>query len=522
MLQSAASAAASPAPDVLARAVEEFLAAHPHAAILEDGRVLFDLRLAQYSVTAEHGRCLLHLWSEERNLVRTVTSLQPRRDSLRLETRRFGQTRSQSLTLVSDPDFRTPTTRDTSRRRYLRSLEQSLARQFPDWIAQSFRSAMDMEHSFGPAYARGILTQGQGAWAVLGVGPDEPPATIDGALTLGILWLAYCRERAADRRVFHGMRLVVPKGCAAITRERIAWLDRSQAQWELYEFHPCSGELTPCDIGDHGNLAIQLAAAFDPRAALERCAAAVDSLQSMLPAGLLEQTEVRPRSATEISFSLHGLEFARIRHGLANGSFTRRDEITFGAGPSTTVLDDVTEDLFRDLVDRLFASRRPTAPARDALYRLQRERWLESVLRRDLSVLDPSLGCGPVYSQVPAFASCSRTLLDLLTVNRHGRLAVLELKADDDLHLPVQALDYWSRVRALHRDGSLKSHGYFPGVELSPEDPILYLVAPSLHIHPANEPVLRHFSSAVPWEMIALDERWRDQCRVILRKRAGG
>src|ERR1700691_2153984 len=143
MLQSAASAAASPAPAVLARAVEEFLAAHPHAAILEDGRVLFDLPLAHCSVPADHGRCLLHLWSEERNLVRTVTAIQPRRDSLRLEMRRFGQTKPQQLLIIPDPDFRTPTARDTSRRRYLRALELALGNHFPGWTPERFRSTMD-------------------------------------------------------------------------------------------------------------------------------------------------------------------------------------------------------------------------------------------------------------------------------------------------------------------------------------------------------------------------------------------
>src|ERR1700723_2458204 len=186
----------------LARAIEEFLATWPRAAIFEDGRLLFDLRLGHYAVASEHGRCLLHLWSEERNLVRTVTAIQPRRDTLRLETRRFGQTKPQILTLTPDPDFRTPTARDTSRRRYLSSLEQALALRYPGWAPGSFRSAMALEHSFGPAYARGILTRGQSAWAVLGVGPDEPAPVIDGALTLGILWLAWCREHSAGRHVF--------------------------------------------------------------------------------------------------------------------------------------------------------------------------------------------------------------------------------------------------------------------------------------------------------------------------------
>lgn len=504
---------------VLARSLEDFLADHPHAAILEDGRLLFDLRLANCSVSADHGRCLLHLWSEDRNVVRTISAIQPRRDTLRIETYRFGQTKPQALTFVPDPEFRTCTGRDTSRRRYLRSLQQALAAQFPEWTPESFRSAMDLEHSFGPAYARGILTKGQSAWAVLGVGPEEPPTTIDGALTLGILWLEYCRAHSGGRRIFHGLRLVVPTGHAAVNAGRMAWLDPGFAQWELLELNPSTQELAHCSVGG-GNLDIQLPHSFDAQTALERSATAIAHLKALLLPGLLDATEIRPRSSTEVGFSLHGLEYARIRHGLLPGSFTQRDEIFFGAGPSETLLDETTEDLFRDLTDRLFQGRCPTAAGSDPLYRLQPERWLESMLRRDLSVLDSRLGAGPVYSQLFAFAHASRTLLDLLTVTRQGRLAVLELKADDDLHLPLQALDYWTRIRMLHREGRLARNGYFPGVELSTDDPVLLCVAPALHIHPANETVFRAFAPAVPWELIVLDEHWREECRVVLRKRA--
>jgi len=530
---SPAAPSSAPVPAALAEAIESFLADHPHAAIFEDGRLLFDLRLAHCSVSADHGRCLLHLWSDDKNLVRTISDIQPRRDTLRLETRRFGQSKPQTLTLVPDPEFRTPTGRDTSRRRYLRTLEQALTAHFPGWTPDAFRSAMDLEHSFGPAYARGILTKGQSSWAIIGVGPEEPPATIDGVLTLGILWLDYCRgagspasmglarrgaEHAGGRRLFHGLRVIVPTGAATTTRTRMAWLNPALAQWELCELNSSTAELTPTPIGDDGNVAIQIPHAFDPQASLDRSATAIAHLRDLLPPGLLAATEIRPRSATEVAFSLHGLDYARIRHTLVPGSFTHRDEILFGAGPNETLLDETTEDLFRDLMDRLFNGRTSGNSSSDPLFRLQPERWLESVLRRDLSLLDPSLGNNPVYSQLFASASSSRTLLDLVTVTRQGRLAILELKADDDLHLPLQALDYWTRVRMLHRSGEIARHGYFPGVELSPKDPLLYCVAPALHIHPANQTVFRAFTPSVPWEFIAIDEHWRKDCRVLLRK----
>jgi hypothetical protein len=72
----------------------------------------------------------------------------------------------------------------------------------------------------------------------------------------------------------------------------------------------------------------------------------------------------------------------------------------------------------------------------------------------------------------------------------------------------------------LHRDGAFQAHGYFPGLELSQQDPLLLLVAPALHIHPSNEAVLQYLSPEIPWEMIAVDEHWREECRVVLRKRS--
>jgi len=108
---------------------------------------------------------------------------------------------------------------------------------------------------------------------------------------------------------------------------------------------------------------------------------------------------------------------------------------------------------------------------------------------------------------------------------------VTELKADEDLHLPLQALDYWIRVRALKDDRqataggrpltAFERQGYFDGAEVSALDPQLLLAAPALRIHPANEPVLRYFSPKVEWELIAVSELWRRELKVVFRKRSG-
>jgi hypothetical protein len=529
-------------PEAIAAALEAYLAEHPRAIVLEEGKVLFDMRVAKYSLATEHGRCTLQLWSEDRNIVRRVSAATERgvaRDrTLRLTTHRFGHARPGSLDLAADRDRRTPTTREATRQRYLLTLERVLLRgrgdSWGDWKAEGFRTAMDLEKSFGPAYARGLLVHGQQAWAVIAVNAAETQATVDGILTLGILWLAHCRETAGGRRLYRGLRMIVPRGMAALTVSRIAWMNPDAAQWELWELDEKTEEMEQREAADHGNISTRLIHAPNEALARERFASATARVMSLLPDAMRAVVEQRVRSGVELAFLLHGLEFARVRMGYAGQSFNRLQEITFGAGANETPLTEENANELRELVARLFARRtagdKGTKPdARDPLYRMAPERWLESVLRRDISAIDAHLDPAHVYTQVPAFAASDRGMLDMLSVDRDGRLAVIELKADEDLHLALQGLDYWIRVRWHHQQnpdaasglGEFQRHGYFGGVRLASGAPRLYLVAPALRVHPATEVVLRYLSPRVEWTLVALDERWRRQPKVVWRKRSG-
>ncbi len=458
--------AATASPQQLAQTIEAYLADHPAAALLEDGRVLFDMRIAHYSVAESHGRCLLQLWSEERNLVRTVVNVQQRAQCLRLVTRRMGAAKSQSLEFAPTSDRRTPSTRDTARRNYQRLLERVLARQFIGVKVDGFRTAMDLEHSFGPAYVRGHLFKGPAADAVIGVSASESAAVADSVLTLGILWLDYCRNHADARHHFGGLKVVVPAGAPSdrsslmgwtagawrTTAERMAWLNHAAADFQLFTLDERSEELLSVDFRDIGNLDSRLVHAFSSAAALERCQPGIDRLLKFIPHAARERVEIRPHSATEVGLLLHGLEFARVRHSASAHSFARENEVTFGAGASETPLTAENEDLCRDLFGRLFLSRHADGAHTDPLYRMAPERWLESRLRVGLVDLLPNLRGDLFYSQVPALSAGDRGMLDLLALDRNGRIVVLELKAEEDLHLPLQALDYWIRVRALNDD----------------------------------------------------------------------
>jgi hypothetical protein len=166
-----------------------------------------------------------------------------------------------------------------------------------------------------------------------------------------------------------------------------------------------------------------------------------------------------------------------------------------------------------NLDTRLDACHNTAAPVRFG----EPECWLESQVRTHLATVDPNLLPSPLYGQVPAFAGGERDLIDLLAVESRGRLAVLELKASADLHLPLQALDYWMRVEWHAAQGEFTERGYFPGQRLSAEPPRLVLIAPALEFHPTTETILRFFNPAIPVERIGVGMQWRNHFQVAFR-----
>jgi hypothetical protein len=502
-------------PDLLARSLQEFLAASRSAVVLEDGQVLFDLESAQYSVSSEKDRCLLHLWSQERNVVRQVLDAELKNGVLALTVRRFGQTRPIKLEVCRDRDRRPPTARKAARGRYARLLERLLRREMPGWALDKSRLiiSMDLERSFSPVYARGVLRKGRSALAVMGVNQQETQASVDATLTFGLLWLDACREHEAGRSVVEGLRLYVPPKTSATLQVRLAHLNHAAAKFQLFEFDERDESSTQIDLSDHGNIQTRLVRLPDATQVRARFAATENKILALAP-----HAECAVISATELSFRLHGLEFARVRLANTPGTFQVAEEVVFGPPGYETRLSDETAPAFDEFIKTVVEARSTQGDRRDPLWRMYPERWLESLIFKNVSAVDSSLDPAHVYSQVPAFSASDRAMIDVLTCTRNARLAVLELKADEDIHLPLQGLDYWARVLWHHTRGEFQQHGYFSSLQLSPQPPLLMLIAPSLRVHPATDTVLRYFAPAIEWSLIGVDERWREGVRVIYKK----
>ena len=144
-----------------------------------------------------NGANVCFISGRRRNLVRRVLDVEVKKDVLRLAVQRLGQTRPSTLEICRQRDRRTPTAKRSARLAYQRSLQALLERRFSAYQASRLTTCVDLERSFGPIYARGLLRRGQSGFAVLGVNAQETQSSIDAALTFGILWLHACREAQA-------------------------------------------------------------------------------------------------------------------------------------------------------------------------------------------------------------------------------------------------------------------------------------------------------------------------------------
>src|SRR5579871_3893344 len=148
-------------PESLTQTVQDFLAEAAGAVVLEDGAVAFDLGQSKYAISGEYNKCLLHLWSAERNTVRRVLDAEVKNGTLRLAVQRLGQARPTKLEICRERDRRSSSARKAARASYEQKLRRALERHFSGFGIVRLTSGVDLEKSFGPIYARGLLRKGQ-------------------------------------------------------------------------------------------------------------------------------------------------------------------------------------------------------------------------------------------------------------------------------------------------------------------------------------------------------------------------
>lgn len=456
-----------------------------------------------WEVRGDRAKPLLHLWSERFNLTRRVLAITHHSEQrMVLAVERFGRAKPDRLEFVRREFERGA--RQLSREEFRERLSHVLAEQFPDETVELLTTSADLEHSLSGNYARGLLRRGSLRYAVMAVPGGESSDTTDNSLTFALLWLARVRQSNTGATIA-GLRLVLPKNTAQTVAHRFGALNPRLAV-ELYEHDSLLNVFEKVDPRSAGNVDTWLVPARESDSLLQRAKPALNAIVATEPKAMSLHTAVQTR---EVWLRFRGLPFARWEDG----------RVYFGIGDCRKELTAASQPVFKQLLQDLELHRHPLAEdTRHAFYRAQPERWLESLVLEDVTRVDAMLDPRFAYSQVFASSGGEHGILDLLAVTRSGRLAILELKASEHIHLPLQAADYWLRVRKHLERGEIARYGYFPGVELQQVPPLVYLVAPALRFHPSTDEILKCLSPELEVVRVGLAESWRRGLRVVMRQ----
>jgi hypothetical protein len=476
-------------------AIERFLREARRPALLEPGEEVLPLVAGSYALETRGPRLTLEAWDRSRNLARRIVGVKAEtRGRLELAIEKFARRPGRLFLLDLDRPKSAEFSRRSERLVFRERFRLLLRRQFPEWTLAEVSADADLEHSLSPAYPRAFLRHGQHGWAAIAAPPEADTA---GVLTFGLVWLSYLRTR--EKRVaVEGLAIYVGAGQERATALRLLCLDPAAARFELFAY-TADDLVVSVDPRDHGNL--------DTR--LETCRRATPLQDAPIWSKLaaLPGVEAVTKHDGRTSLRVRGLEFAEA------------NETGLHFGLAERIPADVRHlpEIVR-LAEELNRVRSPLAAGRQhPLWRQYPEAWLESLVRQHVETLDANLLAAPVYGQVPAFAGGDRGVIDLLAASHDGRLTVLELKAAADIHLPLQALDYWIRVRWHLDRGEFAQHGYFPGLALQAAPPRILLVSPALEFHPTTEAVLNYFAPTIDVVRIGLAVEWRKGLHVMFR-----
>jgi len=476
----------------------------PSVEVRENGVRIATIEAFSWELRGTPTKPVLSVHSDQFNITHRIVAIRAASDShVAMSFERLGKSRPGRIEFYR-VDFTRPA-REVAREEFRQRLARILAERFPDErLESSLVTAPDLEHSLSGNYARGVMSNPSGRWALLAVPDSELPAISANSLTFGLLWLARVREMPREGYIA-GLRLIVAKGEGQKLVQLARALSGSVAV-EIYEFEPRSESLVWIDPNSIANCDSWLIACRARQALLESSAEELDSIIAMAPRAITLHPD--PQNS-EITLRFRGLAFARWENHTLY--FGRGGDLCKKLTPSTQAeLKHVLRDLevYRD----------PLATnTRHPLYRAQPERWLETIVSGDVTRIDARLDRRFVYTQLFANSATERSVLDILTVTTSGRLAIIELKASEHIHLPLQAAEYWLRISRHLEHGDFQNSGYFPRFELQKAPPLVFLVAPVLHFHSTTGLLLRHFSPPMEVVQVGLAESWRRGLRVVMR-----
>jgi len=481
------------------------------------------LARGNFEFSVEWGKLIFAWWGEGVSQSWRVIAYEIDHGELRMQAAR-GMSREAAVLTLSNPSIwqarrqarqRLPS--GERRKIYAQTLARLVTNNFDGARVECATTGAVRARSDAGRYARLVLRLSGEMVLAVGVNEAESQADIDGVIAAGVMWLAAFNENRDEKSQAKRVWFCLPKGRSQTALERLTLLDISHlgARIECLEIDECGEEIInvrPATqdelLNSHPREVIWPGSSIPDERWRER-------IVNLAPD--LIETRRNLRSGAE-HFAINGLEFAslsaggKVKFGVAGLHSEGESNLVALTDSNFGELGNLAREIARhrsaDCLDR-----------RHPFYLLRAEAWLESLLRRDINKLDATFDERFVYSQIPAWRADERSVIDLLTVNYEGRLAVIEIKAAEDPQLPLQGTDYWLRVEQGRLRNEFKKRGLFEGVVIADQSPTLYLVAPRLRFHRTFAAVARCLAPQIEAYQIGINANWREGVKVHTRER---
>ena len=511
------------------RAIRELLGVHAEWFLTQVGGAPLALNSSEFDFSIAHGRLIFSSWTETGSRSWRITAWEWTGEKLMIEaTRRMGADVA-TLELVPRASAKSIVASvAAARQARCEKLAQVVAQtSVCDSSAEDHRlksvpllSGAKIERAIlSPGmrrdqpgrYARIILRRRHERIAATATVAESDARNVDSLFSSALLW--FNRIRQSPKRPFIEKLLVIvePQILEAARQRHVLLRNDLRQRIDLLEIDREWQKLEPVRPLERKHLWRKRLARFPPVVEEEQTERAREII-AHVPDAI---DVVASRHGQTLRY--HGLPFARLRRVLD------RDRVWFGIeGSRRRLLDEYHAEDWQKLLLDLEEHRNPSASdRRHWLYRAAGEAWLESILRRDISKLDPGLIVAPLHAQFRTShgGPTGARPIDLLALRHDGRLVVIELKVNEDREHVLQGVDYWRRVEAHRRRGHISAAKLFGEREISDESPLVYLVAPTLRFHRSFATLARTIAPDVEIYRFDINEDWRGGVRVVRRER---
>jgi hypothetical protein len=492
----------------------------------EDGRGPVEVNKTEFDFSVAHGRLIFSCWTEQGSRAWRINRWNLSGDKLLFQASRRLGAEVTTIELVPRASAKAlvasiAAARQTRCERLAELVAQTLICDGSDEnhtlkyvpLAKVERAVLSpgMRRDQPGRYARIILRQPHERIAVTAIVAQSDSRNIDSLFSSALLW--FKRVQSTPRRPpITRLLIVVDRSVLEAARQRQVLLRESLRQRiELLQLDDDWTRVEATSLWERRYLWRKRLSRFPP-VHDDETSDRVKQIVAEAPGAI---DVVSARHGQTLRF--HGLPFARVRRVMD------RDRVWFGIeGSRRRSLDDYSQRDWAKLLRDLQTYR--TESCRDRrhwFYRAAGEAWLESILRRDISRLDPGLIVAPLHAQFRTShgGPTGARPIDLLALRHDGRLVVIELKVNEDREHVFQGVDYWRRVEAHRRRGHISAAELFGNREISDESPLVYLVAPALRFHPSFATLSKTIASDIEIYRFDINEDWRAGVRVVRRER---